>query len=71
MVGLVIFVLRVFEVVGLELFWFVGMKGLGVVDVEIGCIIVVFIENWKGKEMLRGKLLWWKCKILYLDLWVE
>ena len=57
-VGLATSALRVSEAVGSELFWSVGTKRLGAVDVEIGCTTAAFTENRKGKEMLRGKLLW-------------
>lgn len=43
MVGLATSALRVSEAVGSELFWSVGTKGLGAVDVEIGCTTAAFI----------------------------
>lgn len=50
MVGLATSALRVSEAVGSELFWSVGTKGLGAVDVEIGCTTAAFTENRKGKK---------------------
>lgn len=55
MVGLATSALRVSEAVGSELFWSVGTKGLGAVDVEIGCTTAAFTENRKRQRNVKRK----------------